>query len=39
MALVSLDRTKANDEMMETSYKVMRPCSCKLNERTRSPRT
>ena len=29
MALASLDRTKANDEMMETSYKLMRPCSWK----------
>ena len=33
LALASLDRTKANDEIMgETSYKLIRPCSWKLNE-------
>ena len=33
LALASLDRTKANAEIMgETSYKLIRPCSWKLNE-------
>ena len=33
VALASIDRTKANEEIMgEASYKLIRPCSWKLNE-------